>query len=579
MLRWFPRIHEDESLYSIFARYFIQSPHLSIREALHELFNDSRAVLTPDFPSNLGVLFNQFSLFSNINLDEFICKHTPLNYFTTFIGEEQFEKVFNEIRNPKRKNVQMLTGLVASTVKETRFFKYCPLCFEHDQKTYGESFWRVSHQLPGVLICQMHHSVLHYSSVKYRYRNAELHTPNVHNCKPSEKSMCIMNEDFTKDELTLLIKVAIYSKQLLLNREKYNDSQLTKKYKEFLREKGYLTSGGNVKQSHLYSAFVSFYGLKILSALQSIPTSEENTCWLKSIARKHKKSFHPLRHILFLMFLGKTVTDLSTPDDNSPFGNGPYPCLNPAAVHHKELVVSQLSIKRCTDTGYPIGTFTCKCGFQYTRLGPDKKAEDKYNYRYVRCYGEVWQDKLIDYVDNKKYSFRKIAKILEVDVGTVIKYYKTPKKQSSEQGVNEISKELYRSVWIKTMGENPTWTKTQIRKSNPKEYAWLYRNDKEWLNCNSPKKFINQSPKNARVDWGSRDLDTLLLLKKFLLTINHKSRPKRITKRYLALAIDKLSLIEKHLIKLPLSKLFIESLVESPIEYRERLEAWKKEKI
>jgi hypothetical protein len=129
--------------------------------------------------------------------------------------------------------------------------------------------------------------------------------------------------------------------------------------------------------------------------------------------------------------------------------------------------------------------------------------------------------------------------------------------------------------WRKT----PSWNKTQIRKSNPKVYAWLYRNDKEWLNCNSPKKLIHQTTKNIRVDWDSRDLDTLLLIKRFLLTINHKSRPKRITKRYLALAIDRLSLIEKHLNKLPFTRLFIASLVESSNEYRERLEVWKKEEF
>jgi hypothetical protein len=146
---------------------------------------------------------------------------------------------------------------------------------------------------------------------------------------------------------------------------------------------------GNVKQRDLYADFVSFYGLKILSVFQSIPTSEESTCWLKSIARKHRKSFHPLRHILFLIFLGKKVTDLDTLDYFGPFGKGPFPCLNPAANHYKKLVVSQHSVKRCTDTGYPIGVFTCKCGFEYTRLGPDKKEEDKYIYRYVRCYGGV----------------------------------------------------------------------------------------------------------------------------------------------------------------------------------------------
>ena len=106
-------------------------------------------------------------------------------------------------------------------------------------------------------------------------------------------------------------------------------------------------------------------------------------------------------------------------------------------------------------------------------------------------------------------------------------------------------------------------------------YTWLYRNDKEWLNKNSPLSNKNKVC-NIRVDWNQRDEEVLKLIKAFLKTIDKNARPIRISKRYIAVSIGKLSWIEKHLDKLPLTKQFIESIVESSLDYRERLSKWKK---
>jgi hypothetical protein len=580
LLGWFPRIHEDELLYSVIARYYKQSPHLSVRETLYDIFKDSRAVLTPDFPSNLDVLHNQLRLFCFFPLEDFICKHTPFLYYTNFLEITQRKEVIKEIINPKQRNVQMLIGMVASKIKQSRFFKYCPHCIEADELLNGESYWRMSHQLPGVFVCSTHRAILHYSSAIFRYDNSTLFIPDSLTCKPPLDNKCI-TDDLSISELNLLIRIAIESTYLLTCKLNFSMSSITNIYKELLKENGYLTTSGNVKQIELYFDFISFYGMKILGALQSIPTSEESSCWLRSITRKHRKSFHPLRHILLLIFLGKGISILNdTINYYGPFGKGPFPCLNRASDHFKNLVVTQLGIKRCTDTGRPIGVFTCECGFQYTRLGPDKLEEDKFTYRFVRSYGDVWFKKLLEYVDEENYSFRKTAQLLEVDVGTVIKYYKRSKEENLDGSElkNTSLEDIYRSIWAKSQEENPIFSKTELRRLNPNVYAWLYRNDRDWLNENSPKKQSNPN-KNYRVDWNKRDLETLTEIKKLMLTINYRSRPKRITKRYLAVAIGKLSIIEKHLDKLPVTKLFIESNVESHEKYRERLSNWREESI
>ncbi|MET3698390.1 TniQ protein [Bacillus oleivorans] len=575
MLGWFPKIYDGELLYSILARYYKQSPHMSVRETLSELFGDTRTLLSTDFPSNLEFLEKQLRLFG-ISYLEILYKYTPFHYFTSFIEQSQKEKIIREIKTSYRKNVHMLIGSVASTVKELKYFRFCPTCLEEDFRNNGESYWRISHQLPSVLICPIHKTHLFYSALLFRSKNMELITPSSYNCVSSPRNRCI-RENLTLRKIELLYSIALESTNLLSNNISISSADISNFYKILLEAKGYTSLSGRVKQYELYTDFMSFYGKEILEILQSVPSSEEGSCWLRAITRKQRKSFHPIRHILLLKFLGEKVCRIEAMDYSSPFGKGPFPCLNPAADHYKQLVVTDLLVKRCSDTGKPIGVFTCSCEFQYTRLGPDRTNEDKFTYRFVRDYGRLWKIRVIEYIEEKKYSYRKTAQLLKVDVGTVVKYYK-----QQTQGVIKRHSTLtnnmlleYRNTWITTKHANPTYTKTELRKLIPNVYTWLYRNDREWLDKNSPS--IKKTHVNKRVDWDKRDEEILNLLKDFMDNLDDSSKPIRVTKRYLAVSINKLSLIENQINKLPLTKLFIESIVESSLEYKVRLETWKKQ--
>src|SRR5690625_7859385 len=84
-----------------------------------------------------------------------------------------------------------------------------------------------------------------------------------------------------------------------------------------------------------------------------------------------RNSVHPYRHLLLLYFFDQDIDSfLEIKEDNGPFGRGPWPCLNKAAKHYKDLVISGVEIK--TRDKVLIGKFSCSCGFEYTRIGPDK---------------------------------------------------------------------------------------------------------------------------------------------------------------------------------------------------------------
>ena len=51
--------------------------------------------------------------------------------------------------------------------------------------------------------------------------------------------------------------------------------------------------------------------------------------------------------------------------EHGPFGKGPWLCLNAVCSNYHKPVVTDLTITRCYDTGNPVGTFRCDCGFVF----------------------------------------------------------------------------------------------------------------------------------------------------------------------------------------------------------------------
>ncbi|MDI7743465.1 TniQ family protein [Lysinibacillus fusiformis] len=191
MIGSFPNPYEDELIYSIFARFANRSANLSVRDTLGMFFNDHRSKLTPDFPSNLNEAVKQLSVFEYASFEYLLYNHTPINYFTNFLMTVDKNLIINEVKQKKSQNLQMSIGQVAFTVKESNYFKYCPTCLKNDLVSLGESYWRLSHQLPSVMICSDHKEILHYSSVLYRNKNAQLVCPHLNNCNPSPLSQCV----------------------------------------------------------------------------------------------------------------------------------------------------------------------------------------------------------------------------------------------------------------------------------------------------------------------------------------------------------------------------------------------------
>lgn len=589
MISFFPAPYPDELLYSIISRYHIRSGNTSAKITLKELFNCATVTAVLDLPCCIDALVGNLPSFIQYSSEDLIIGHTLFPYYAAFLPDVRIETVISSMKSNFGGDIHTRTGIMASTIRAPQYIRFCPLCNEEDKCIYGEFYWHRQHQVPGVMVCYKHLVPLIDSTV-------EVHGMNKHIYVPADENNCKFR----------LIKVEPNKEYEHLKRLThdvnwiFNNFTLIKDIKDF-REKylailiniGLATSSGRVYQAELLQSFVNYYGNTLLKLLQSDIDYNNQDNWVSSIVRKHRKAFHPMRHLLMMRFLaGSAEKFFSLSAEYYPFGKGPWICLNAAANHNKEPVIKELDITHCMDTKLPVGTFKCSCGFIYSRRGPDTSNEDKYRIGRIKAFGTVWEGKLKKYVEDEKLSMRETARRLNVDPNTVKKYASALglncswDSESCNSGVSkrndcssqtdtyESKKAQYRSLWIDTIKKNPGKSAAALRNAAEDVYMWLYKNDKIWLNTNTPKLDIRKNKAN-RVDWKERDNQLFKQVRKSVNEILHAdSKPTRITVSRIGKVTGNLALLEKHLDKLPLTKRYLLDHIESIEAFQKRRVIW-----
>ncbi|WP_414587915.1 TnsD family transposase [Scytonema sp. PCC 10023] len=589
MVSFLPKPYPDEILYSILARYHIRSGNTSPKNTLQELFNCQTIVATVDLPSNLNSLIQNINFISNYQVEDLIYNHTLYPFYSIFLPPKRAIQVMESMKAENGGDIHTRVGIMASSMTLPRYFRFCPNCLEEDLTNYGEPYWHRLHQTPGVLVCPTHGVLLQDSIVPLQgFNKHEYYAASTDNCIVSPNP-----KNYSNDTLE---KLRILAKDIYCLLKSHFDSKepdwFCRQYRNLLIDNGLANANGRVKQNNLLDSFLFFYGREMLTVVNSMVDYDDEHNWLVSIVRKHRKSFHPIRHLLIIRFLANSIEEFfNTNYEYKPFGNGPWICLNAAAQHYLKPVITNLIISHCLENKKPLGTFTCCCGMVYCRTGPDKTEEDKLQIGKIITFGSVWEQKLKNLVEVERLGLRETARRLNVDARTVKRYvsklklktyWRTikDKNPADTQEVAEVKrnsvndlKVKYRQDWVALQTQYPEASKTNLRKLAPAIYAWLYRNDPDWLHQNSPQ-LQTPVPNVAKVDWQERDRQILAQVQDGVRSLLNADKPQRISISRIGKTVGLLALLEKHLEQMPLTKAYLESVTESVEDFQIRRIKW-----
>ncbi|MEI4827976.1 TnsD family Tn7-like transposition protein [Bacillus sp. FJAT-53711] len=548
-------MYENELMYSVFARYHVRTGHTAYRQTVFELIDKKGIRIHAGIPANLIYLHEKVSgLFEVGKLEEWIENYTLYNYISNFAKNTVRDNLLEVMRGNLKMN-----SINVQKLYSNEKFRYCPKCIVEDYEKYGETYWRRDQQLIGVFICLKHQELLRHSDVLwnpfFKGDSYKLEQANLENCPLERESVYKVNNN----TLEWLIKIAEECTKVAKSSIPIDFEEIPTIYRYLLRRKGYI-SGNAVSSELLYRDFKEFYGEDTLHFLKADFDETKRSNWLYIITKKIQQTFHPLKHVLLILFLDENIDTFykysNTPIN--PFGNPPYVCLNPFSSHYLQPVIQETRLR--VYKGQELGYFECSCGFKFTRKVGDTQVR-------------VFQIKDVGPWRNDFERLHKIVKVV-LNIKEYTQYYNLYRRYmdyTSGQKLKGARKDLdyYKARWLAAMKKYPNHSISSLRnESYSKEFSLLFRHCPEWLKENCP----NVNNRGIRpINWGERDKKILNEVKIAVQNVLNQKKPQRITINRLNREILESGKIDRRYLQyLPKTRCYLDSILESVEQFQIR---------
>jgi hypothetical protein len=372
---------------------------------------------------------------------------------------------------------------------------------------------------------------------------------------------------------------------------------LAGRYKNLLLSQGLAYFNGDVRTTELIKRIKAYFPAEILTKLGCELQADRN--WVTRLVSKRQADDlqHPICHILLLIFLNRNLEEVFNHFvEFKPFGDSPWPCLNPASDHYKESRILSCRILPGAkkDTGKPRGIFSCGCGFTYARVGPDAKEADRFTFTIVQAYGATWEALLRELWDDKSFSIDMIARKLGVSILTLKRRVvsmglRFPRSAGTLKGSKYIHSryklrresrqsllERKKTEWLSLISANPKIGRAELSRSAPSLYSYLLNTDPLWLKRHLPP-HKQVAPRPRELDWAKEDDLLATMVADAIIEINKSEPPRRVTIEAISDLVGQSSRLRKRLEKMPRTASILDSHIESVEAFHVRRIKWVEE--
>lgn len=157
-----PKPYPDEVFGSIVARAMVHNG-LKFKQQARDLFgigSSNCSFLMASNPKRLASL-------AGLEAEQLLVEHTMFPFATAFLPHMDRQRLLNKALSPRSKTTS-IGSLTKNISHGVEFRRICKQCVHDDLAAFGESYWRRSHMLPGVLFCPTHGSWLFNTTTSLR---------------------------------------------------------------------------------------------------------------------------------------------------------------------------------------------------------------------------------------------------------------------------------------------------------------------------------------------------------------------------------------------------------------------------
>lgn len=544
---------DDETLFSLCSRIHRVSGNVFASVTCQQLFQHRTAGSQHDFPARID-RFVERSKGAYGQSNEIIAR-TLLPYFLPWKSETLAAQAMARVRHTNAGPLKFLLGISTSRFRAHLPLKACDGCISDDKNRNGVAYWHLTHQYPGVWICPRHHEPLREANVKATGVGRFLWF------LPSDE---LLNPAPTLDSSAqqALLRFALLTlESVKALQERHIDSQrLAIAYASRLtahkKEIGWDRPTNRTVGMHYSNSVAPLRQVAELSALAA--NAEQGRDQLARIQRSLNTSTHPLRHLSLIQWLyvdwadfwqHYSSTKASQPlcTDHPP--SKPPPESSPGRSLKRQAFFDQLK-QRSTSisaAARAVGISTNTAMAWATEAGIAVKQRPKLVHGSVR--EQVIQklrtgENKQSVADTLGLSIQSITRVLQTEIGL---------RTAWREALNKRHRLDCRGKWTTAMKQNPNASKKTLRLIEPATFAWLYRNDLEWLNEKQLALRTIRS-NNVSLDWDTRDTDLAHAVTKAALQCVLQHPAKKVTLQMLYQALPELKRRLSQLGRLPLTQ-------------------------
>jgi len=554
---WLP----NETLYSLVSRHhrLCGDPHPSSTST--RLFGGARRGTQHDFPSGLNY-FVDVTKQSYGNCHSIIAKRTILPYFLPFKDKQNAEDAFAAMASPNIGSLKYRLGILTSRFGADHPLKACPKCVVRDRNTYSVAYWHRDHQIPGVWLCSKHNLPLLVSTLKSSgiARFSWL--------LPDQSKLSPINKPFPIEHLKSLSEISIGITNLPPGTY-FNPLHVLQAYIHKLKSRDLLTPGGSLRLSKIASEYYQFskrWEYQPISG--ALPTSEKNAAaQIGRLFRTPRTGTHPLRHTMVITWLfsswQKFLQSYKAAEASTP--NPPHKPESKQIIEERADVKKNHFINLIKQQGYSVTNAAVEVGIApSTGMGWASEIGISVKRRSKILNTEICRQMtgMIEAGHDKKaiashcgISIQTISRYMRSEVGLLQKW--------TEKRV-EIRRDKERHNW-QTLADHYSVNGIKVmRMLGSSTYAWLYKNDRSWLET------FNQSiPKIKRgnsscVNWDKRDELLCCQVRATALSIAESNISNPITLTCLLQSLPELRTKIQRIDRLPLTNKALGEILNKP---------------